>query len=121
MAGMVAAGAMLTVGTASVAANIAWCLEDPPVQVETASGTNLTVNTTIIAPRNESALTNQVVVTATTAPDGAGGTLITVDVAIPQGMTTVNVIAQVRRYHVSASGWGSGGTDVILYLDVPAN
>ena len=119
--GVVAAGAMVVGGAASAAANIAWCMEDPPVQVESPSGANLTVNTTIIAPKNESALANRVVVTATTAPDGAGGTLVTVDVAIPAGMTTVNVLAQVKRYHVSAVGSGTGGTDVILTLDVPTS
>jgi hypothetical protein len=121
VAGVVAAGAMVVGGAASAAANIVWCLDDPPTQVQTSSGTNLTVNTTIIAPKDESALTSQVVITATTAPDGAGGTLIKVDVALPAGMTTVNVLAQVKRYHVSAMGSGTGGTDVILYLDVPTS
>jgi hypothetical protein len=117
--GVVAAGTMLVAGASAGVANIAWCLDDPPVQVQTSSGTNLTVNTTIFAPKDEATAVAASTVTAVTAPDGRGGTLVTVYVALDPGISTATVLAQVKRYHVGASASGQGGTTVTITLDVP--
>lgn len=117
--GVVATGVMLVGGAVGAPANVLWCLDDPPVQVQTASGTNMTVNTTIFAPKAESAAVSNSVVTATTAPDGNGGTLVTVTTYLAPGISTATVVAQVRRYHVSAFASGQGGTTVTILLDVP--
>jgi len=117
--GVVAAGAMLVAGASAGVANIAWCLDDPPVQVQTTSGTNLTVNTTIFAPKAEAKAVAASTVSAVTAPDGKGGTLVTVTAALDPGVSTATVLAQVKRYHVSAMASGQGGTTVTITLDVP--
>ena len=52
-------------------------------------------------------------------PDGAGGTLITVHVHVPPGMTPPLVVSAQQRYKVTNSGDGEGGTEFTLTLDVP--
>jgi proline racemase len=119
--GVGAAVGLFAAGVMPAAANIAWCVDDPPVQVESPSGANLTVNTTIVAPKDQSSYVSMVVINATTVPDGAGGTLVTVTAALPAGMSSATVVAQVKRYHVGAIGSGVGGDTVTLYLDVPTS
>jgi hypothetical protein len=117
--GVVTAGAMLVAGASAGVANVIWCLDDPPVQVQTTSGTNLTVNTTIVAPKAEAKAVAASTVSAVTAPDGQGGTLVTVTTALDPGISTATVLSQVKRYHVSATASGQGGTTVTITLDVP--
>lgn len=112
---------MLVAGQVAASANVLWCLSDPPVQVASSSGTTLTVNTTVYLPPGAQHLAKQETVQATTAPDGHGGTLITVQVGIPNGVSTAMVVTSSNRYQVSATGYGSGGSVVTLYLDVPAS
>lgn len=118
--GVLAAGGMLVGAAGSASANIAWCFDDPPVQVHTPGGANLTVNTSVSVARPEVRYLNAVHDAATTSPDGAGGTLITVRVYLPAGITTARIVSRVNRYSVSASAVGQGGTVVTLQLDVPA-
>jgi hypothetical protein len=113
---------MLTVGgAASASANIAWCLSDPPAQVQTATGTTLSVNTSVSVARPEVRFLKAVRNDATTSPDGAGGTLVTVHVYLPTGITSARIVSSVNRYAVSATAIGQGGTVVTLYLDVPTS
>lgn len=118
--GVVASGVMLVGGSMGAAANVAWCLEDPPVQVQTASGTNLTVNTAIAVPQGQAKYIGDVVVDAVTEPDLAGGTLITVNVSVPSTISVANVTATVKKFKISASTTVAGGGSAVLQLDVPA-
>src|SRR5690348_14200041 len=118
--GVVAALAMVVGGAVVASANIAWCLEDPPVQVQTPTGTNLTVNVSVAVPQYQAKYINDVNVQATTAPDGAGGTLITVDVAVPATISTANVSVTVKKYKIVDSVTIPGGGTTTLHLDVPA-
>lgn len=123
VAGVFGAGAMLFAGQVAASANIAWCMDDPPIQVQTAGGTNVTVNTKVYVPQSESGYLSSMTESATTAPDGAGGTLITVSVNLPAGITTARVVASVNRTKLSASAsaTGTGGQTLILHLDVPTS
>jgi len=117
--GAVAAGAMLIGGASAASANIAWCMADPPARAVTGDGANLTVNTYVTVVKPEVHYLNDFQSEASTAPDGKGGTLITVHVKVPAGLSTVRVTSSVNRYQVSASAVGAGGSVVTLYLDVP--
>ena len=118
-AGILASGALVVGGAGSASANIAWCTSDPPVHVDTESGANVTVNTSVTVAKSESGYLNDIKSDAVAVANGAGGTDITVHVNLPAGMSTATVVSQVKRYHVSASGGGHGGTVVTLYLRVP--
>lgn len=118
--GVAAAAAMVVGGAVAASANIAWCLEDPPVQVQTPTGTNLTVNVSVAVPQYQAKYINDVTVQTTTAPDGAGGTLITVDVAVPTTISTAKVSVTVKKYKVVDSTTIPGGGTTTLHLDVPA-
>jgi hypothetical protein len=120
VASVVTAGAMLVAGAVSASANISWCIDDPPVQVETPAGTNLTVNTGVSVVSKQARYLNDVAVVAVTEPDGNGGTLITVTVTVPATIGTANVTATVNKFKVSASTTVAGGDSATLVLDVPA-
>jgi len=120
VAGVLAAGAMVVGGAVVASANVIWCLEDPPVQVQTATGTYLTVNVTVSVPQYQAKYINDVVVTTLTAPDGIGGTMITVQVTVPATISTANVSVTVKKYKVTDSATVPGGATTTLYLDVPA-
>ena len=120
VASVLAAAAMVVGGAAVASANVIWCLEDPPVQVQTATGTNLTVNVSVAVPQYQAKYLNDVVVTTLTAPDGAGGTLITVDVTVPATISTANVGVTVKKYKITDSATVPGGGTTTLHLDVPA-
>jgi hypothetical protein len=119
-AGVAAVGAMLVAGAVSASANLLWCMDDPPVQVQTATGTNLTVNVQIAVPQAQSSLINRVVVKTVTAPDGAGGTLITVYASVPSTIPAANITAAVKKFKVTDSATVPGGGSTTLHLDVPA-
>jgi hypothetical protein len=119
--GAALATGLLVAGVGSASANVVWCLYDPPLQVSTSSGANLTVNTTIYVPHGQQQLAGKnVAETSSAAPDGSGGTLITVSVGIPVGVSTALVTASVNRFNVSGQASGPGGSTVTVYLDVPA-
>ena len=118
--GVAVAGAMLAAGTVSVGANVMWCVDDPPVQVQTPTGTNLVVNTSVSVPTSQARYLNAVTTAATSAPDGAGGSLLTVTVTVPATIPIAHVTSTVKKYKVSASAVVAGGTSATLVLDVPA-
>src|SRR2546430_2367351 len=119
--GVAAAMAMGIGGTGSASANIMWCSADPPATPVTRAGANLRVNpyVTVLQPgvHHRSHFRGD----ASTAPDGRGGTLITVHVYLPAGLSSARVTSSVNRYQVSASAVGAGGSVVSLYLDVPTS
>src|SRR5438105_15764134 len=117
--GVVAAGAMVIGGAGSASANVVWCMSDPPVQVQTPSGSNLTVGVGVSVPQYQAKYISSVDVQALTAPAVNGGTLITIFVAVPPSITAAHITASVKRYKVSTSATVPGGGFTILYLSVP--
>ena len=122
--GVVAASvaAMLVAGGGTASANVVWCRSDPPIPVVTPGGNHLTINNTIyVLPadrQNASLITDD----ASTAPDGMGGTLITVHVYIPAAVHAANVVSSNNRYHVNDTKSTPGGGAVLtLSLDVPTS
>ena len=120
VAGVVAAVAMVVGGAMVASANVIWCLQDPPVQVQTPTGTNLTVNVTVAVPQYQAKYINDVLVTTLTVPDGACGTLITIYVSVPATISTANVTVTVKKYKVIDTATVPGGATTTLHLDVPA-
>lgn len=120
--GALAAGLLVLGGQGTVSANVAWCVSDPPIPLVTPGGHNVTVNNMIyLAPidRHRASLITD---SATTAPDGRGGTLITVHVYIPTAVHGAYVRSSNYRYQVTDShSTPGGGTVVTLSLDVPTS
>lgn len=102
-------------------ANVMWCVYDPPIQVVTPGGHNLTVNNAIYIPVNERHLASHFSASASAVSNGHGGTLITVNVYVPSAILTAHVVARENRYQVSSEGGGTGGEVVSLGLDVPTS
>jgi hypothetical protein len=115
----VIAAAFSFAGAAPASAMVLWCESDPPVQLVSPAGTNLTVNNMVYVPRFDMHLTTHFPASATAVPDGHGGTLITVQVQIAWGVSMAHVVSSENRYQVTSRGDGTGGTVVTTYLDVP--
>jgi hypothetical protein len=114
------AAALLIAGEATASANCEWCVYDPPIQVVTPGGANLTVNNMIYLPPSAIHFGSHYPATATAVPDGHGGTLITVRVQIAAGVSSAHVVSSENRFKVSSPANGTGGTVVTTYLDVPS-
>ena len=120
--GALAAGLLILGGQVAASANVVWCAFDPPVQVLTPGGQHLTVNNMITMSSVDKDLAKLVTEDAIAAPDGVGGTLITVNVHIPQGAHGAYVVSTNHRYAVTATASTRGGGAVLtLELDVPAS
>ncbi|MHB8612715.1 MAG: hypothetical protein ACYDAL_09845 [Candidatus Dormibacteraceae bacterium] len=118
--GALAAGLLVAGGQAAASANVMWCLSDPPIQVVTPGGHNLSVNNMIYLSPIDRHIASQITDDASAAPDGRGGSLITVHVRIPEGAHGAHVVSNNFRYRVTdTSGTPSGGTVLTLQLDVP--
>jgi len=103
-------------------ANLAWCVYDPPVQVESPEGQNLTVNTYVYYLSSSSRqVAWKVTSDATVASNAYGGTTITVNVYVPAGAGRVHVVAINQRYKVSEEQDGFGGSVMTFTLDVPTS
>jgi hypothetical protein len=82
----------------------------------------LTVNNTITMSSADRGIARLVTDGATAAPDGVGGTLITVHVNIPRGAHGANVVSTNHLYRATAtSSTPGGGVVLTLELDVPAS
>jgi hypothetical protein len=113
---------MLVAGGQGASANVTWCLSDPPIQVVTPGGHNLSVNNMIYLSPVDRHLASRITDDASTVTDGKGGTLITVHIRIPQGIHGANVVSNNFRYRVTdTSSAPGGGTVVTLQLDVPTS
>ena len=120
--GALAAGLLVLSGQGAASANVAWCLSDPPIQVVTPGGHNLSVNNMIYLSPIDRHIASQITADAFTAADGSGGTMITVHVYIPAGAHGANVVSSNYRYEVSdTGGTPNGGTTLTLTLDVPTS
>ena len=114
------AGLLLLVGQGTASANVIWCLSDPPIQVVTPGGHILSVNNMVYLSPIDRHLATLIGADASAAPDGRGGTLITVHVYVPKGAHGAFVVSSNYRYQVTDSeGTPWGGTVMTLSLDVP--
>ena len=114
--GALLACALMVAGQGVASANMAWCLSDPPIQVVTPGGHYLMVNNLVYLPPSALHLKNQIYDDAVVAPDGRGGTLITVHVHVPASVNA-HVVSSENRYQVSTQR--DGVSTITLYLDVP--
>jgi hypothetical protein len=118
-AAAVIAAALSFAGVAPASAMVLWCESDPPIQVITPAGANLTVNNMIYVPRQEVHFGTHFPASATAVSNGHGGTLITVHVQVAWGVSLAHVVSSENRFQVTSPGDGTGGTVVTTYLDVP--
>jgi hypothetical protein len=120
--GAMAAGLLIAGGQGAASANVMWCLSDPPIQVVTPGGHNLSVNNMVYLSPVDRHLASRITGNASAISDGKGGTLITVHVLIPQGAHGAAVVSNNFRYRVTdTNGAPGGGTVVTLVLDVPTS
>ena len=118
-AAAVIAAALSFAGVAPASAMVLWCDSDPPIQVVTPAGANLTVNNMIYVPRYDVHLATHFPASATAVSDGHGGTLITVHIQVASGVSLAHVVSSAYRFQISSTGDGTGGMVVTTYLDVP--
>jgi len=120
--GALTSGLLAVGGQGAASANVMWCLSDPPIQVVTPGGHNLSVNNMIYMSPVDRHIANQITDDATTAPDGRGGTLITVHVHIPSAAHGASVVSNNYRYRVTKTGGTTdGGITLTMTLDVPTS
>ena len=118
--GALAAGLLVLGGQGAASANVIWCMSDPPIQVVTPGGHNLSVNNMVYLSPLDRHIASQIAGGATTAPDGRGGTLITVHMYIPSSAHGASVVSSNYRYEVTdTSATRNGGVTLTLTLDVP--
>lgn len=119
--GALAAALLVLGGSGTASANLMWCVSDPPIQVVTPGGHYLMVNNMIyLSPadwHNAKLITDD----AQVAPNGRGGSLITVHVYIPATIRGAYVVSSNYRYRVADARDGSGGRILTLTLDVPTS
>ena len=108
-------------GVGTAAANVMWCVSDPPIQVVTPGGHNLTVNNMIYLSPSDRHNAKLIAHDANAAPNGRGGSLITVHVYLPAAIRGAHVVSSNYRYRVADAGDGSGGRILTLTLDVPTS
>jgi len=122
LVGALAAGMLVIGGQGAATANVTWCLSDPPIAVVTPGGHNLMVNNMIYLSVTDRHLASLITGDAAAAPDGRGGTLITVHVYIPPAVHGAFVVSSNYRYEVQdTDGTLGGGRVVTLSLDVPTS
>jgi hypothetical protein len=120
--GALAAGLLVMGGVGTASANVMWCVSDPPIPLVTPGGHNVTVNNMIYLSPVDRHIASLITDDAVAAPDGRGGTLITVHVNIPAGAHGANVVSNNFRYRVTdTNSTPGGGTVVTLSLDVPTS
>ena len=112
--GVLGAVVLILAAQTPVSANILWCVSDPPIQVESPGGHNLTINNQVYLPPKAVHLKSQVREYAFATRDTDGGTLITVDVFVPERS---HVVSSENRWRVSDAN--DGDSVVTLYLHVP--
>jgi len=118
VAGALAAG-LLAAAPSSASANILWCAGDPPIEVLTPGGHYVVINNYLYVPPASLHLAREVTADGYAVPDGALGSLVTVHVHVPAGLSRLFVVSAQQHYRVTTSGDGDGGTEITLTLDVP--
>lgn len=119
--GALAAGLLAAGGPGTASANLMWCVTDPPIQVVTPGGHYLMVNNMIYLSPADRHNAKLIIDDAGTAPNGNGGTRITVHVYIPAAVHRAYVVSSNNRYQVTDAADANGGRSVTLTLDVPTS
>jgi hypothetical protein len=121
--GALATGLLLVGGGGPAAANVLWCSGDPPIQIVTPGGNRLMVNNMLYVSQADKDNVKLVTHDATAAPDGKGGTMITVRLTFPQNFSDAYVVSNNYRFSVQdaagTNGGATGNNVVTLHLDVP--
>jgi hypothetical protein len=122
LVGALAAGMLVLGGQGAATANVMWCMSDPPILLVTPGGHNITVNNMIYISVVDRHLASQITDDATVAPDGTGGTLVTVHVHVPAAIHGASVVSNNFRYRVQDTrNTPEGGYTLTLTLDVPTS
>jgi hypothetical protein len=118
--GALVACVLLAGGAQTVSANLVWC-DDPPILVVTPGGTTLMVNNSLALSRADMSSRSLITHDATTEPNRAGGTLITIHFYVPGAIHDgATVVSTNHRFNVSdMRGTPTGSTVVTLHLAVP--
>jgi hypothetical protein len=120
--GALAAGMLVLGGQGAATANVMWCMSDPPIPVVTPGGHNLMVNNMVYLSVTDRHLAKLITDDAVVAPNGRGGTLITVHVYIPAAVHGALVVSSNYRYEVQdVNSTPGGGRVLTLRLDVPTS
>jgi hypothetical protein len=122
LVGTLAAGMLVLGGQGAATANVMWCMSDPPIALVTPGGHNITVNNMIYISVADRHLARLITHDASVAPDGRGGTLVTVHEHIPAAIHGAAVVSNNFRYRVrDTSNTPQGGYTLTLTLDVPTS
>ncbi|MEP7106062.1 MAG: hypothetical protein ABI838_09470 [Chloroflexota bacterium] len=118
---MLAATGVALVGTLAAAspglAYQSFCESDPPVQVVTPAGHNVTINNWMLIETSNRHLLKQVVVYGTTEPYGPGHTLVTIHIHTPHGgQGKVHVTSRSTRFQQNANADGGWGEEIQLQM-----
>ena len=119
LVGAVGAAALFVAAQGGASANVVWCFSDPPIQVTTPAGHNLTVNNTVYMARPYVRFNRFIKDSAVAVSDGHGGTLIIVNVYVPETISRAVIISSENRYQLSTTASAEGGEGVTTFLDVP--
>lgn len=115
-------GAALGVSASPAGAWSSFCEDDPPVQVVTPAGHNLTVNNWVYYSAQDRRLMRQSTFYGTTYPAGPGHTLVVVHMITPYGGAgSIQVTSRTERFGTQAATSGSWGRETELYLIVDSD
>lgn len=122
LVGALAAGMLVLGAQGAATANVMWCMSDPPITLVTPGGHNITVNNMIYISVVDRHLASLITDDASVAPDGRGGTLVTVHVHVPAAIHGAAVVSNNFRYRVQdIRNTPEGGYTLTLTLDVPTS
>jgi len=111
------AGAGLALGATPGMAWSSFCEDDPPVQVVTPAGHNVTVNNFLIYQRQDRHLMRHAALYATATPAGPGQTLVVIHVLTPAGgHGGIRVNSKSDRFETSTFADGEWGKEIDLYM-----
>jgi hypothetical protein len=118
---LAASGAALTAALAVTAspalAYQVYCESDPPVQVVTPAGHNVTINNWMTVETTNRHLLKEMVVYGTTEPYGPGQTLVTIHIHTPHGgQGQVHVRSRSTRFEQGAVADGGWGQDIQVQM-----
>jgi hypothetical protein len=123
LVGALGAGLLVLGVPATVGANVDWCSSDPPIPVVTPGGAHLMVNNTLYLSPVDKPNVRLITHDASTAPDGLGGTRITVHIYFPDNFSDAYVVSANYRFSVmdtaGTNGGATGNNMVTLQLTVP--
>ena len=119
---LVVVGAAFGMSASPVGAWSSFCEDDPPVQVVTPSGHNLTVNNWVYYSAQDRRLMRQAMFYGTTYPAGPGHTLVVIHMITPSGGDgLIQVTSRTERFGTQTAASGSWGEETELYLIVDSD